>query len=69
MLVDFKCWETKPAILTWMKANNFSTYDELELYFRKRERSLLSTDKSAIYWTVDSTFTTYSSGNCYFYLI
>eukprot|EP00828_Plagiopyla_frontata_P041191 TRINITY_DN5790_c0_g1_i1.p2 TRINITY_DN5790_c0_g1~~TRINITY_DN5790_c0_g1_i1.p2 ORF type:complete len:287 (+),score=35.52 TRINITY_DN5790_c0_g1_i1:445-1305(+) len=58
--VDFRCWETKPSILSFMKKNNIQNYTAMELYFRQRERSLLKQGKSAIYWTRSSNFTIYS---------
>lgn len=51
--VEQGCWDKRPEIATFMKANNISDYSELEVYYRLRQKSIWKTinaTKSVIYW-------------------
>lgn len=36
--VDFDVWDKVPAIKEWMSKNNIADYDELQVYYRKKQR-------------------------------
>jgi hexosaminidase len=47
------CWDLKPSIKQWMLENGISSYKELEIGYRKRQKQLwrkISPNKKAIYW-------------------
>lgn len=51
--VVYNCWGDRPAIVSWMKANNISDYKSLSIYFRQRQKKLwrtISPAKKVIYW-------------------
>lgn len=51
--IDPSCWDQRPAIKSFMEKNNITTYQGLEIYFRKREKNLWRTinkQKKVIYW-------------------
>lgn len=49
-----QCYDRKPSIKEWMSANNISTYHDLSIYYRKKQKSIwrnITANKKAIYWT------------------
>lgn len=47
------CWDFKPSIKEWMVKNNIPTYNDLSIWYRRKQKSLwrtLSTTKKVIYW-------------------
>ncbi len=54
--VSFLCWESKPWIQKFMKENNLTNGIQLQNYYKNRERKLLNSNKSAIFWVNDANF-------------
>ena len=51
--IEEECYDKKPSIMEWMLKNNISSYKDLEIYYRKKEKSVwrnISSSKKAIYW-------------------
>ena len=51
--MDFESWDKHPSIKEWMENNNIADYDELQIYYRKKQRGILRSvngSKKAIYW-------------------
>ena len=50
--VDADCWKDQSQIDDFMAKNKIKDYEELQLYYRKRQKKILReiNDKKAIYW-------------------
>ena len=50
----YECWDQRPHIKEYMKANNISDYKALSIDYRKRQKKLfrsnISQKKKVIYW-------------------
>lgn len=47
------CWDLKPSIKQWMLENGVSSYKDLEIGYRRRQKQLwrkITPNKKAIYW-------------------
>jgi hexosaminidase len=50
--VDLSCWNQRPEIKQWMTKNNLSSYDDLQIYYRNKQKLIwrkIST-KNVVYW-------------------
>jgi len=54
--VSFGCWENDTNIKEFMDWNNIPNGIKLQQYFKDRQRTLLDSQKSAIYWVNDANF-------------
>ena len=54
--VSYSCWESKPWIKAFMVANNISSGIELQNYYKNREKTLLDSSLSTIFWVKDANF-------------
>lgn len=51
--IEESCFGQKPSIKEWMDSHNISSYKQLEIYYRQRQKALwrnITTHKKAIYW-------------------
>lgn len=52
--VERSCWDQRPSIKQWMNEHNISTYDDLQVYYRQRQKKIwrekISKTKIATYW-------------------
>ena len=46
--VSFNCWKNKTSIHDWMVKNGISSYQDLEIMYRNKQRKLVN--KTSIYW-------------------
>jgi len=57
--VNQQCWDERPEIKEFMKKNGLLDYNQLLVYYLKRERELLKNidpSKKAIYWVTENEF-------------
>jgi hexosaminidase len=48
------CWDLRPAIKDFMAKNGISNYGELQVYWRKQIKSVLSPARKTIFWRNDA---------------
>lgn len=48
--VSSKCWDLAPGIKTFMTAHHINNYGELQMYWRKYLRSVLSPTRKVVFW-------------------
>ena len=53
---NFNCWVNTPSIKDFMDANGITTGVQLQRYFKDRQRSLMKSDRKAMYWVNDANF-------------
>ena len=47
------CWDKRPAIKDFMASKNIKTYGELQMYWRKELKSVLSSSRKVVFWRND----------------
>ena len=52
--VSSNCWNLRPAIQDFMAKNNIANYGELQMYWRKQIKSVLSKDRKVVFWRNDA---------------